>query len=109
VIAWRGVGLGGCEMRLGEQRKRGRLKIKNAKGDEPKGESILAWPSLEMTRQVEAGGTGGNSVVGFSQPLRWFNWLKEDKLWGSNRDQETYLWSVVASGGLSSKLRARGP
>lgn len=69
VIAWHGAGLGGCEMRLGEQRKRGRLKIKNAKGNEPKGESILAWPSLEMTRQVEASGSSGNSVVGFSQPL----------------------------------------
>lgn len=92
----------------GEQRKRGRLKIKNAKGKEPKGESILAWPSLEMTRQVEASGSGGNSVVGFSQPFRLYNWLRKDRLWGDSRDQETYLWSMVASGGLSSRLRARG-
>lgn len=91
----------------GEQRKRGRLKIKNAKGKEPKGESILAWPSLEMTRQVEASGSGGNSVVGFSQPFRLCNWLRKDSLWGDGRDQETYLWSMVASGGLSSRLRAR--
>lgn len=94
-------------MRLGEQRKRGRLKIKNAKGKEPKGESILAWPSLEMTRQVEASGTSGNSVVGFSQPSWRYNWLGQGRLRGQCRDQETYLSSMVASGGLSSRLRAR--
>jgi hypothetical protein len=60
-----------------------------------------------MTRQVEASGSSGNSVVGFSQPLRRCNWLREDRLWGDCRDQETYLWSMVASGGLSSRLRAR--
>lgn len=94
-------------MRLGEQRKRGRLKIKNAKGKEPKGESILAWASLEMTRQVEASGSGGNSVVGFSQPSRRCNWLVQEEMRGHGRDQETYLLSMVASGGLPSRLRAR--
>lgn len=90
VIAWRGAGLGVRDA-TGEQRKRGRLKIKNAKGKEPKGESILAWASLEMTRQVEASGSSGNSVVGFSQPSRRCNWLAQDKLRGHGRDQETYL------------------
>lgn len=95
VIAWRRAGLGMRDA-TGEQRKRGRLKIKNAKGKEPKGESILAWASLEMTRQVEASGSNGNSVVGFFQPSWRFNWLGQCRLRGHGRDQDTYRLSKVA-------------
>lgn len=91
-LARRGIGDARCDW--GSRGRGGRLKIKNAKGKEPKGESILAWASLEMTRQVEASGSSGNSVVGFSQPSRRCNWLAQDKLRGQGRDQETYLLSM---------------